>query len=216
METIAEIIPKVLLDLRVLPIKEGTRPMPESEKFSWQFDTLGDERLESMLSAARAFCRELKEHRHPRWLVLLGKSGIGKTHLLKKIGELYRDHLRYYEEPKTGALLTHSGGYTRNWPKKIEETRSGNHRMFQDMQAEYLLLLDDIGAEYETRYSVSKLCELVDARLGKWTVITANFALEQISEKMDPRIASRMIRDGSIVVDCDVEDYNLREKTLAV
>ena len=51
----------------------------------------------------------------------------------------------------------------------------------------------------------------VDARLGKWTVITCNFSREEIAEHMDVRIASRLGRGNNVIVDgiC-VRDYSTR------
>ncbi len=189
-----------------------THPIPELEKFNLDFETLGDPKLEGMVAAARAFCADLLSNRGPHWISFLGPSGIGKTHLAKKIGEFYRMQARYYRHPIAGALLVRSGGYTESWRKRANDLREKNYSRFRDMQNDHLLVLDDIGSEHESKFVISKLDELLDARLQKWTVITANFSLEQISEKMDARIASRMIRNGSVVIDCDVEDYNLRTR----
>jgi hypothetical protein len=59
--------------------------------------------------------------------------------------------------------------------------------------------------------SASKLYDVLESRLGKWTVLTANVSLSQIGELLDPRIASRMIRNNSVVVDVNLPDWNLRD-----
>ncbi len=38
------------------------------------------------------------------------------------------------------------------------------------------------------------LDELLNARLGKWTVITSNLNIGQIAERLDVRISSRLMR----------------------
>lgn len=88
--------------------------------------------------------------------------------------------------------------------------REGEYRWFEDLCEERLLILDDIGSEYQTGFVAAKLYELLSLRVQKWTVITANLSTEQLSE-VDARIASRMIRGYSVVVDVDVPDFNLRK-----
>ena len=74
---------------------------------------------------------------------------------------------------------------------------------------DWFVALDDIGAERTSDFSVSKLDQIIDARLGKWTVITCNFTREQIAEHMDVRIASRLGRGKNVIVDnINVLDYS--------
>lgn len=104
-----------------------------------------------------------------------------------------------------------TGGIFLKWTKVARWIREGEHRLFYDLCNEKrCVVLDDIGSEYGTDYTRSKLYEFLSEREGKWTVITANLSLEQIGEKMDTRIASRMIRGDSVVVDVNVPDFNLR------
>ncbi len=75
---------------------------------------------------------------------------------------------------------------------------------------DWFVALDDIGAEKASDFSVSKLDQIVDARLGKWTVITCNFTRQQIADQMDVRIASRLGRGNNVIVDnIKVPDYSL-------
>ena len=60
--------------------------------------------------------------------------------------------------------------------------------------------------------TTKKLYNLLNAREGKFTVITANLTLEDFNQQMDARIASRLIRNGSVVVDVIAEDFNMRER----
>ena len=56
----------------------------------------------------------------------------------------------------------------------------------------------------------ASLYDLLNSRLGRWTVITSNVNLQGIAEDIDGRIASRMIRGGSVVVEVDdARDYPL-------
>lgn len=160
------------------------------EKLS-QFQTLNDPQLELMKTETARFITAWKRGYTPRWLSLVGTSGSGKTMLARKIKDI-------------------CCGEFRTWTRITNYLREGEYRWFQDLIRKELLIVDDIGAEYQTGFVAAKLYELLSERVGKWTVLTANLSLENIGNKLDPRIASRMIRDGSIVVDVDVPDFNLR------
>ncbi|MBR5702518.1 MAG: ATP-binding protein [Oscillospiraceae bacterium] len=57
-----------------------------------------------------------------------------------------------------------------------------------------LLILDDLGTEMSTAYTVSVLYELINSRLRsrKSTVISSNLSLDEIGSKYSPQIASRL------------------------
>jgi len=88
----------------------------------------------------------------------------------------------------------------------------GDYAFLEDLREYDFFAIDDIVSEYQKlrELSASKLYDVLESRLGKWTVITANLGLEAIGNVLDPRIASRMIRNNSVVVDVDVPDFNLR------
>jgi DNA replication protein DnaC len=89
--------------------------------------------------------------------------------------------------------------------------RNQEWRRFDDIcDQKHTICIDDIGSEYKTDFVDAKLYEMLCRRQGKWTIITANLSLEQLGDKTDPRISSRLIRHGSVVVEVDVADFNLR------
>ena len=57
-----------------------------------------------------------------------------------------------------------------------------------------LLILDDLGREMTTRLTQSSLYELVNARLvaDKQTVVSTNLSLEELEQRYDPPIVSRL------------------------
>lgn len=113
-----------------------------------------------------------------------------------------------------GQVVRDRGGFM-NWGNAINNRMlKGDYEFLEDMRHYTFFAIDDIASEYERHreLSASKLYNVLESRLGKWTVITANLPLDAIGEKLDTRIASRMIRDNSVVVDVDVVDYNLRTK----
>lgn len=81
-----------------------------------------------------------------------------------------------------------------------------------------LIYIEDIGAGVDLgnhpggQILRNRIVELLQHRTGKWTMLDANFTRHEISQKLDPRIASRLKRDGSIVIEVsqDVPDFNDR------
>lgn len=187
----------------------------EKPKFDWAFETLGDPSLDRMFFAAQEFAVALEfDAVNKHWLSLLGTSGAGKTHLARKISEFFRTYMLNELIPGQDLNRTryHMKGGFLSWRKLCQQMRNGDYSAFQAACEDYFVVIDDIGSGHETSFVTSKLDELFDARQKKWTVVTGNLSLGDI-QKIDARLASRMLRDGSVVVDVSVTDYNLREKT---
>jgi len=147
----------------------------------------------------------------PYWITLWGKSGSGKTHLAKKAWKYWLETAQWEVCGRTGANQVGRGSYW-SWPKFIKDIHD-EYDLLEDLIEEKFVVLDDIGADRDkSGFSTDTLAKLLDQRLGKWTFITTNLPLKEIAAKLDPRIASRMLRGGSKVVDMDTTDYNLRKE----
>jgi DNA replication protein DnaC len=183
----------------------------------------GDKQLAQMKEEAASFIDDIANNRTPRWLSLLGTSGAGKTMLAKIIARYFRQtkHMQIdwdatrrtqTESTPRGRIIRDRGGFI-NWGDAINNRMlRGDYDFLEDMREYSFFAIDDIASEYERHraLSASKLYNVFEARLRKWTVVTANLSLEQIGETLDARIASRMMRDNGVVVDVDVPDWNLR------
>lgn len=192
------------------------------------FDTCGDEQLERMKREAASFADDMRNDRSPRWLSLLGTSGAGKTMLAKSITRYFRVNLDWStDSAATGAtrglgnphgrIIRRRGGFI-NWGEAINNRMlQGEFEFLEDLRRFWFFSIDDIASEHERHreLSASKLYNVLESRLGKWTVITANLSLAQIGGSLDTRIASRMLRNESVVVDVNVPDFNLRPERLA-
>ena len=165
-----------------------------------------------MLNAAKDFVRDMVIGDDPRFLSFLGSSGTGKTHLARRISRFFNANASLYIDPQTGAYLSRSGGFI-GWRRIVDYLRDGDYGIMDAVCNDWFVALDDIGAERASDFSVSKLDQIIDARLGKWTVITCNFTREQIAEHMDVRIASRLGRGKNVIVDnINVPDYSTRSR----
>ena len=96
--------------------------------------------------------------------------------------------------------MSRRGGFI-GWRKIVDQLRNGDYGIMDAVCNDWFVALDDIGAERASDFSVSKLDQIIDARLGTWTVITCNFTREEIAEQMDVRIASRLGRANNVIVD---------------
>ncbi len=225
MEHIGSLLPQAVASLE-FPVREDPKTTKVWEKFS-DFQTFDDPQLDKMKCEAVSFIDDLFNNRTPRWLSLLGSPGAGKTMLATRIWHLFRDHRHELinwprtketqcfvdgKPTKRGRLYRWRGGCV-NWGICINNRMlRGEYEFLDDLCSWDFFVIDDIATEYEKHrgLSASKLYQIFNSRLGKWTVITANIGMAEISEALDPRIASRMLRNNSVVVDVDVPDFNLR------
>jgi hypothetical protein len=123
------------------------------------------------------FALALKALPHPSiWFA--GEPGIGKTHLSKILGVLY---------------VMHVGGtaYYCNWKNKLrqmQEAMDYNHEgprpTLEREKAADLLILDDLGAERVTLWTLEQLYDVVNTRYEHQlpTIFTSNHQLSQYYE----------------------------------
>jgi DNA replication protein DnaC len=167
--------------------------------------------LEKMVNATGQFIADMKAGSRPRFLSFLGTSGAGKTMLAKRVWRWWSKSGMFYTEPMRGAILARPSQWC-DWRKFIEECLSGDFSRTADLCKDWFVVLDDIGAKRDKSGAwVDKLDTILASRSERlWTIVTANLSLQEISEQLDARIASRLLRGGSVVVDVDVPDYNVR------
>lgn len=125
-----------------------------------------------------------------RWVTLYGKSGCGKTYLINTAIATLK--ARGKRAQKWGWSALKGRLLDGNSPGLWEQVADMPHLAIDDIGADYM------GSEKAAGVSASLLYELLEARLGKWTLITSNLTPAELP---DMRIASRLKRGLNEVVD---------------
>ncbi|MHB8109786.1 MAG: ATP-binding protein [Syntrophorhabdaceae bacterium] len=162
----------------------------------------------------KAVCQDyLKD---PFDLVLSGGAGSGKTHLAVSI-------LR--ELVRSCTVLDGPGGYTgkdrrgcfMSVPELLAKIRAtysdpdGDEEGLIDTYASVkYLVLDDLGAEKSTEWSISTLYLIIDRRYREMlpTIVTTNLTMDEIAQGLSRRIASRLASGKVITI--KAPDYRMK------
>lgn len=141
---------------------------------------------EAMVKAAKNFVDDIP----PRILVLAGKPGLGKSHMLEAIGRALLDKGRKVRYEMVSSLLD------RLRHTYAEHTESDLFSWLQWYSSQYALLLDDLGMEAGTDWAIEKLTAIIDERLrqGDRTVITTNLGPDALANNLGARLASRLFQ----------------------
>jgi DNA replication protein DnaC len=172
--------------------------------------------LQWMVSNCALFIKAMKTGQPPFWLSILGSSGAGKTHLAKRIYNWHQACGRFETQVKPSESGMPEIIYPREWCNwtKLASRLKGNdgYERLKELEDASFVVIDEIGATRDVSGHVTDcLANLLSARVGKWTIITSNLTLGDVQRSVDTRVASRMLRGGSLVVDVNVRDYNLRK-----
>ena len=147
-----------------------------------------------------AYCRDYTTHFTPAAdsLLLQGATGIGKTHLCLAIA-------RGVTEAGYGVVY----GSVQPLIRRLEAEHFGRAQGDSEEQLVScdLLVLDDLGMEFDTPFSRACLYNVLNARLleGRPTVISTNLSFTALQERYGDQIASR-ISGGFVPLLCTGKD----------
>jgi DNA replication protein DnaC len=134
------------------------------------------------------------------WLVLLGATGSGKTHLAAAIGHQLREIGRPVEFVVVPDLLDQVRALM------SDDGDADQYRLLEQVRTCPHLILDDLGVHSATRWSQEKLFQILNYRYNAKlsTVITVGRPLEELPEAW----VSRMYDDKvSLIFQIEAPDY---------
>ena len=140
--------------------------------------------MEKILNYAKQYAATFEKNSDS--ILMFGNTGLGKTHLSLAIAN---------EVLKKGYSVLYDSAI--NILRKIEsEHFSYEHLsdMLDLVMDTELLILDDLGTEYETKFYSSTIYNIINTRLNrsKPTIISTNMNFPQLSKRYDERVTSRL------------------------
>ncbi|MBQ9382645.1 MAG: ATP-binding protein [Ruminiclostridium sp.] len=157
-----------------------------------------------------SICRSYAENfRLPyNGMVLRGKTGLGKTHLSLSIAKAVTDK---------GYSVIY--GSAPDLFRRIEKEHFGNSGDDTDtlglLTSTDLLVLDDLGAEFESKFYVSAFYNIINDRMNRSlpTIVSTNLDLPETEKRYGERVSSRLsTMDMLIFVGSDVRFLKKRRQ----
>ncbi len=151
-----------------------------------------DADAKSRMSQIYNYCKDWADDfdKNSKSILMFGKTGLGKTHLSLSIANVVIS--------KGYNVIYMSSG---NLFSKLEREQFGRVRNDESIEDAVitcdLLILDDLGSEFTTSFTIAKLYNIVNTRIlyGLPTIISTNLMYDEIGDKYDPRVYSRIIGD---------------------
>lgn len=143
------------------------------------------EKMEEILEYCRCYADDFDEESGS--LYMRGATGLGKTHLSLAIGNIVA---------LKGFSVVY--GSAQNLFSAMERDKFSNYNSSETedrlINAD-LLIIDDLGSEFTTRFTVDKLLNIINTRINlrKPVIISTNLSDKELEEKYDQRITSRII-----------------------
>jgi DNA replication protein DnaC len=157
------------------------------DKFDWRRINLLPEQRQNL---EQAFRLALDFAKSPEgWLVFMGVTGCGKTHLASAI-------VNYHYQANQPALFIVVPEFLDHLRSTFSpESKVSYDQLFEKVKTAPLLVLDDFGEQSTTPWAREKLYQIINyrynARLA--TVITTRYSLQEILEQIEISISSRLV-----------------------
>lgn len=155
------------------------------DNFSFDYYSGADrENMQRNFASLKAFAENFSKDSSESWL-LMGETGLGKTHLTTSVGTAVIR--RGYD-----VLYKSMQGMMDDFERA--QFHGGDPEEVQKYYRADLLIIDDLGAEMTTQFTVSSLYNVVNTRInaGLPTLISTNLTQSQLRERYTDRITSRL------------------------
>ncbi len=224
-EVVQHVMTETLEQASIRP-NAGSKPPPSSPRpvvnpcqTDWQRKWINLSvthlKVQDAANEAQRFCsRFIHNNTLKSVLVLCGPNGCGKTHIARSI-------FRYCSLAQRKAYETRKWNDYPNslflrWPAVMDCIRARNYLVVEDAMNQSLVVLDDIGADADQwDDGKDKLCQILGRREKMFTVITTNILPQFWSEKFEPRIEDRLLRNSIVKDMTGVTSYAIVERMRA-
>lgn len=169
----------------------------------------GGKTVKEIMSDVLTFCKRYAEDFHlpVNGIIMIGGTGLGKTHLSLALGN---------EIIKKGYSVIY--GSAPDLFRRVEKEhfdKSADSDTMQLLQDCDLLIIDDLGAEFESKFYISVLYDILNTRMnmGKPVIVNTNFSPTELQKRYVGRIASRLLTlDGLFFYGNDIRAIKKFEK----
>ena len=169
----------------------------------YAYDKSVYEKMKTNLAVAKGYVANFGKNAEN--LLLIGKTGTGKTHISTAIARemIHKGYDVIYDSAQ-------------NIISDFEDDRfRSGYGNYESRSEKYLdcslLIIDDLGTEFTNQFTVSTLYNLLNSRQnrGLSTVISTNLSPDELAAKYEDRIYSRIIGRGCRVLVFDGKDRRL-------
>ncbi len=187
----------------------GMGKLIEKQSFeNFDLDCIEDEearkQMERNIRRAKDFADNFNQHRGEN-ILMIGKTGSGKTHISTAIAKVVieKGYDVLYETAQNIVCAFETDTF-----KHPAESVSQKY-----LECD-LLILDDLGTEFSTQFTVSCIYNLINTRANKGlsTIISTNLSGTELSQKYDDRIYSRLVGGNTRMMMFNNKDYRLARK----
>jgi len=187
---------KLITKINVQDFNQLSNVVPSSfNKFSLlYYSEIADERTgvspRTQMGDILNFCTRYSEtfSKTSPSILMTGETGLGKTHLSLAIadGVVHKGYISLYSSSLDLFRTLQNEYFGKGEPNK---------NTMQSVLDADLLIIDDLGAEFESAFNTSMLYNIVNSRLNlnKPTIINTNLSLSQLSARYSDRVSSRLM-----------------------
>ena len=124
-------------------------------------------------------------------LIFMGGPGLGKTYLSACIARVVAE--RGFSVAYESAAAALGAFEMQRFSRDTGEAEAAASRVREYLGCD-LMILDDLGTEMVTSFSISALYQLINTRLngGRQTIVSTNCSFEELERKYGPQIMSRL------------------------
>lgn len=162
------------------------------DKFDESIKMTEKENIKIIYNKAVEFC----ENEKAKNMLYYGGCGLGKTFLCSCIAKKMMDNGKSVIYTSATSLFSEYEDF--KFGKKDADTFIAKMEMIKDAD---LLIIDDLGTEVKSQFSVQLLNEVINERiaLGKKIIISTNLNMRGIKEAYTDRVASRIYESFEIL-----------------